>query len=129
MKRKILDNCLQIAMQNNIKHPEWDHYHHFSFIIQNNAIVEWGTNRPSSPMILLGYPPYTKMHSEVDAYFKAKGLMQKGVGFEVVNVRLTKTYRIRASDPCKCCFGFLRNLGCKRVWFTTNMTTFASLVF
>lgn len=132
MKRKILYECLEIARRNNTpeKHPQWGFYHHFSFIISDNKILEWGTNRSSQPLTYLGYDSYTKMHSETDAYFKAKGLMRKKQQtFEVVNIRLNKSNRIKMSNPCKCCFTFLKNMGCKKIWFTTNIDSFASLDF
>lgn len=131
MKSRVLNTCLDIAFKNNnpIKHPEWECYKHFSFIVQDNKIVEWGTNRRGSSFTFLGYEPYQKIHSEVDAYFKAKGIMDKHVDFEVVNIRLTKTGMIKASNPCKCCFAFLKNLGCKRIWFTTGVENFACMSF
>ena len=131
MKRKLLKVCLDIALRNNtpIKHPQWSDYHHFSFIIQRNKLVEWGTNRFSDPLTFLGYFPYSQMHSEIDAYFKARGIMARDLTFEVVNVRLTKTHLVRGSSPCKCCFAFLKNMGCKKVWFTTEVGNFASMGF
>jgi len=131
VKNRILNECLTIAFKNNnpIKHPQWDCYKHYSFVIQNHKIVEWGTNRRGSSFTFLGYEPYQKIHSEVDAYFKARGIMDKGVPFEVVNIRLTKNGTLRDSNPCKCCFAFLRNLGCKAIWFSTDLENFASLRF
>ena len=131
MKRKLIEECLKIALKNNTpnKHSEWDHYHHYSFVIVNSKILEWGKNRRGSPLLHLGFPAYSKMHSEIDAYFKAKGLMDKREKFEVINIRLTKTNIIRHSEPCKCCFAFLKNLGCQRVWFSTNIGNFACITF
>jgi len=129
MKNRILNECLRIALQNNtpIKHPQWDCYKHFSFIIQSGKILEWGTNRRGSSFTFLGYEPYQKIHSEVDAYFKARGLLEKRVPFEVVNIRLNKSGVLRASNPCKCCYAYLKSLGCKRIWFTTNIENFACI--
>ena len=124
MKRKILQACLDIAMRRLANHPE--NYCHFTFIVQDNRIVAFGTNRCGHPLTFLGYESHTKMHSEVDAYFKAKGIMKKEP-FEAVNIRLTKTGAIRNSRPCKCCFAFLSGSRCKRVWFTTNIENFASM--
>ena len=130
MKRKLLQECLSIAIKNNNpNHPEWDCYHHFSFFVQRNKIVAWGVNRRSSPLTLLGFESHTKMHSEVDACRKAKGIMDKGSDFEIVNVRLTKHNRIKTSSPCKCCSAFLEHLECKRIWFTTRLGNFAVLNF
>jgi len=124
MKRKTLLQCLTIAVKNNPDHPERDCYRHFSFIIQNHKILEWGTNRRSSPLTFLGFPSHSKMHSEVDACYKAKGIMSKD-DFEVVNIRLSKKNNIKESQPCKCCYAFLKHLGCKKIWFTTTTGNFA----
>ena len=130
MKKKILRECLEIAKSNNnSNHPQWECYHHFSFIVQRNKIVGMGTNRMASSLTFLGYQPYSKMHSETDVYFKVKGIMAKNCDFEVVNIRLTKTFMIKSSEPCKCCFAFLNNMGCKRIWFTTNTGNFAHISF
>ena len=131
MKRKMIEECLKIALKHNTpeKHQEWGYYHHFSFVIQNGKILEWGKNRRGSPLLYLGYQPYTKMHSEVDAYFKAKGILDKIKRFEVINIRLDKYNIIRRSEPCRCCSAFLRNLGCYRIWFSTNIGNFACMMF
>lgn len=129
MKRKLLSLCLNIALQNNSKHPEFGYYHHFSFIIQDNAIQDWGCNRRSEPLQHLGYQPYMKIHSETDAYFKARGLLDKNRSFDVINIRLTKTNKVVRSDPCKCCYAFLRKAGARKIFFTTNLGTFASMSF
>ena len=128
MKQRLFVICTDIALANNHKHPETDAYHHFSFIIQSNKIIEWGTNKKADALYYLGYPSYSKMHSEVDAYRKAKGLLDKSIPFEVLNIRLTqKTNKLRNSMPCKCCFNFLKNLGCKRVWYSTDFGVFSSI--
>jgi tRNA(Arg) A34 adenosine deaminase TadA len=127
MKKKILDNCLKIAVKNNHKHPDYKGYHHFTFIVQSDKLIEWGANRKSQAMTFLGYKKHTKRHSEVDAFLKAKGLLDKNKCFEVVNVRLSKQNEIRISSPCSCCSQFLKNIGCKKIWFTTDMGEFAVL--
>jgi len=131
MKTKVLHSCLRIAIEHNTpsKHPEWYAYKHFSFVIQQNRIVEWGTNRRGSALTFLGYEPHQKIHSEVDAYFKARGIMTKGIPFEVVNIRLNKSHVLRASNPCRCCYQFLKNLGCKGIFFTTDIGKFARIIF
>jgi len=127
MKRKILDICLNIAIRNLPNNTE--PYCHYTFLVQRNSIVEWGKNRRGPPLTFLGYESHTKMHSEVDAYFKAKGIMIKNEPFEAVNIRLTKTGSIKNSCPCKCCLAFLKGLKCKRVWFTTDLENFARMDF
>ena len=131
MKRKTLVTCLDIALKNNTpaKHPQWDYYHHYSFIVQHEKIIEFCMNRRSSPLTLLGYPDYSKMHSEIDAYFKARGILEKNKSFEVVNIRLTKTNRIVMSQPCPCCYSFLSKSGASKIWFTTAIENFACMIF
>jgi len=127
MKRKLLSECLSIAVKNNHKHPEGDCYHHFSFVIQSGKILSVGQNKRASPFTFLGFQSYSKMHSEVDAYYKAKGIMDKDVKFEVVNIRLSRQNHIRVSNPCKCCYAFLKHLGCNRIWFSTRIGNFATI--
>lgn len=124
MRKKMLGICLGMARDYLHKHVE--NYCHFTFIIQDNKVVEWGTNRSADALTFLGYPKHSKMHSEVDAYFKAKGILDKKP-FEAVNIRITRTGLIRNSRPCKCCFEFLKGLKCKRIWFTTNLENFARM--
>jgi len=124
MNKRILRKCLHISKDYLHKHEET--YKHFSFIVYNDSIIEWGTNRCRDALKFLGYESHTKMHSEVDAYFKARGLIGRNQ-FEVVNIRLTKTGIIRNSRPCSCCFEFLRGLNCKKIWFTTDLENFARM--
>lgn len=108
MKRKLLSECLSIAIKNNHKHPEGDCYHHFSFVIQDNKIISTGVNRKSHPFTYLGFKSYSKLHSEVDAFYKAKGIMDKDVKFEVVNIRLFRLSDILLSINGDT-YGTLRN--------------------
>ena len=123
MQKRLLKECLRIAVaKNNPKtHPEWGSYHHFSFIVQDNKLIEWGTNHPGTPPKYLGYDKMCKIHSEHMAFKRAKGLLKKDQSFDIINIRLNKTNEIRMSAPCKCCYSFLRNEGCRKVWFTTNL--------
>ena len=127
MRKSILRDCIRIAKEKNRPdvHPEWGNFHHYSFIIQNNKIIEMGTNRDIhiGAMRHLGYSDTSKIHSEVDAYNKAKGHpdFDKNSSFEVVNIRLNRTNEIRLSKPCSCCFNFLNSLGAKSCHFTTEV--------
>jgi len=128
MKTKMLKYCLSIALKNNNanNHPQWDCYKHYSFIVQDNKVLEWGTNRAGEAIVVLGYEPHQKIHSEVDAYRRAKHWLNN-LNFEVVNIRLTKTNKVKASNPCKCCTAFLKSMGCRTIWFTTDTEMFARM--
>lgn len=122
MKKKLLDLALQKAKAKNTpeSHPEWGAYHHFTFIIQNNKIVEWGINRTHRALQIHGFnPDRHKIHSEVNAIRKAKGLLNWERPFEAINIRLNKKNETRMSAPCKCCKSYLSMLGCKEVHYTT----------
>jgi hypothetical protein len=123
MKSKILDECLRIARKYNPKHPEIEGkgYLHYSFIVQGDRIVEWATNKKAAPQIWHGYPVTSKLHSEFLALRRARGILEKNVSFEIVNIRLNKKGDLRSSYPCKHCYTFLVAFGCKEIWFTTNL--------
>lgn len=125
MKKKQIEHCLRIARKHLPKHPQWDAYKHYSFIFQNNKLIEWGCNRTSEPTI--GYPEYGKRHSEVDAWYKAKGLMDKK-SFEVLNIRMNCKGDLKISKPCSCCYEFLKRLGCSGVWFSVGEIGFAKIL-
>lgn len=121
MNKKILKQCLIISEKNNHKHPDQDGYRHFSFVVQNEKIIEWATNTIGEPIMFLGYPSYGKVHAEFNALNKARGIMVRYSRFEVVNIRITKGGLIRNSCPCKNCFDFLASHGCSKIWFTTGL--------
>lgn len=126
MKRKVILDCLEIAIDRIKKHPQYKQYIHYSFVVQDNKIVGYGVNRAASPCI--GYPEHGKLHSEVDAWNKCKGLLDKDLEWSMVNIRLGRQKTLKLSKPCHCCFEFIRRLGCKEVWFSTE-TIFASIRF
>lgn len=129
MRKRILRQCLRIAQEKNTpdSHPEWGNYHHFSFVIQNNKIIEYGFNRPGRPLDGFGYPESGKIHSENDAYRKARGILESQKPFDIINIRLSKSGDLRMSKPCSCCNSFLSVVGCRNVYFSTD-SGFAKLV-
>ena len=119
MKQTILKECTRIAREKNLQRDS--DFRHFSFIIQKNKLLEWGTNRSKiTPLTHLGYPKTSGLHAEVNAYKKAKGIIKEG-SFEVINIRLNKTGELRLSKPCRCCHDFLKALGCTNVVFSTDV--------
>jgi tRNA(Arg) A34 adenosine deaminase TadA len=127
MNKKILRECLRMARDKNRPevHPEWGNFLHYSVIVQNNKIIEMGFNRSIHKGALrhLGYSDESKIHSEVDAYNKAKGHPDFDFNdpFEVVNMRLNRQGDMRMSKPCSCCHNFLNTLGAKGCYFTTDV--------
>lgn len=123
MRRRILRDCLRIAREkcNPESHPEYNCYIHYSFVIQNNKIVEYGFNRQGKPPAGFGYnPEFGKIHSETDAFRKAKGILDFNKPFDIVNIRLNKRGALRLSAPCSCCSLFLNVVGCRNIFFSTN---------
>ncbi len=126
MKKSLIDHCYLIAKRYNPKHCQWDCDKHYSFIIQNNQIVEWGTNKSGNPNRAM-YKDYQKIHSEYSAWAKAKGIIDKSKSFELLNLRLNKSGKLMLSKPCNCCLGFLKGLNCSKIIFSTEMG-FAKLI-
>lgn len=121
MNRNVIRQSIAIAKDRLRNHPEYDKggFLHFSFIVVHNKILEVGVNHQGEPPLHYGYEDYSKVHSEVSAYKKARGLLGKDK-FEIVNVRFTRSYKLKLSKPCPNCEYLLRQLGCERFFYTTN---------
>jgi len=126
MKKTLLRDAARIAIGKLAKHPQFDYYPHFTFIVQNNKMVCWGTNNEGIPPIHLGYNERIsfgkpKIHSEYNAYRKARGILQPNNSFEVINIRLNRNGEMRQSMPCSCCYNFLSAVGCSSCYFSTKI--------
>lgn len=122
MKKTLLQDCIRIAVRNNTpsKHKRYGAYHHFSFIVQDNKIVEWATNAPGKDIYSHFYSAIAMIHSECAAFKKAKGLLNRTESFQVINIRLNKKHELRISKPCRCCVEFLSTFNCDKVYFTNE---------
>jgi hypothetical protein len=129
MKKRLLHDAMKLALDYLPKHPEFMFFPHYSFVIQSNKIIEWDTNtggQPPAPFLAMYQSRVShlegssKRHSELNAYTKAKGILDRDKSFEIINIRLNKHGSMRDSAPCSCCHSFLKMLGCQKVWFTTN---------
>jgi len=125
MKRNLLNIALKIALEKLDKHPEYDCYPHYSFIIQNNKILGYGCNMKGEPPVHYGYHNringcLPKLHAEFVAYRKMVGLLNNKE-FDVVNIRLNGKGEVKNSGPCSCCLGFLKEVGCKNIYYSTEM--------
>ncbi len=123
MKLSLLRECVRISVEKTKPdlHPQFNYYPHYSFIIQRNQLVEWGENVSAPAMIKFGYPTWSKQHSETIAFRRAKGIMDLGRPFEVINIRLNRLHESRNSCPCIPCQNFLAILGCSAVYYSTNI--------
>src|SRR5215216_5136790 len=80
MKKSLFHECLSIAISKMHNHPQYENFIHFSFIVQNNKIVGYGRNNCATPPKHQGYHsrvPTPKTHSEINAYKKVKGILEK----------------------------------------------------
>lgn len=126
MKKNLLRECWRIACEKIDRHPE-KNFIHFAFVVHNNKIISTGINREHVPPIHYGYQKRStnigfmpKLHAEVDAYHKAKGLL-KGEQFEMVNIRLNRQLDMRMSKPCPCCYELLKALNCKCFYYSSEV--------
>ena len=123
MTNKLITTALRIATSSYTTHPQYNHYLHYSFIIQNNKLIEWGTNLAGEPPLHFGYhsgKTVPKLHSELVAYRRARGLLNHHEPFEMINIRLTRSGLLKISAPCLTCQSWLKPLGCTNVWFSTE---------
>lgn len=126
VKKTILRDVLRIARENMEKHPEIDRgFLHWSFVVQSNKVIEWGTNHSGIPERHYGYegrlkgldmPP--KTHAELAAFRKARGIMDLSKPWEIINIRLNKSGITKISAPCSCCAGWLESTECRTAWFS-----------
>jgi len=121
MNKKLLSLALSIAEERLEKHPEFSlrGFIHFSFIIHSGKIFSVGWNRSGMNPPQYGYRKHSKIHSEVDAWRKARGLL-KGDTFDIINIRLNRFGEFRNSKPCENCLYLLQELGCTSFSYTTN---------
>jgi len=122
MKKSILHEALAIAQRT--VHTE--NFRHFTFIVQNNKIVEFGKNNKREPERHYGYHSrlldcwYSpKTHSEIHAYKKARGILDKKP-FGIINIRLNKRNELRISKPCSCCYQIMKELGCSEFYYSCD---------
>jgi tRNA(Arg) A34 adenosine deaminase TadA len=118
MSKRLYHQCLQIAKKNIHRCTETNN--HFSFIIQDNKIIAWGFNRRGRVHKKLGYNWYSNIHSEVDAFKRAKRLLDASNHWYIINIRLNNLLQSMTSSPCSCCYNFLQFLGCTKVLFSVE---------
>jgi hypothetical protein len=122
MKKSLLKLALHTANKMLYKHPQFNHYIHFAFLVQNEKIISIGKNHLGIPPKHLGYHKrindVPKTHAEWDAYKKGKGLLDKSKPFECINIRLNKKGELKLSKPCCCCYDVLKELGCKKFYYS-----------
>lgn len=124
MKKSILRECIRIAEQKLSNHPQLDYFPHYSFVIQYNKIIEWGTNMAGVPPIHFGYHERlngegeAKLHSELVAWRRARDLLDNDKHWDMVNIRMSRDKTIRLSKPCSCCAAVMRELGCKKFYYS-----------
>lgn len=125
MNKALLEQAKQIAYKNLDNHPEYKHYAHFTFVVQNNQIVEWATNNAHTPPKHFGYGARIKgakpkTHSEIMAYKRARRIIGNQ-SFQIINVRLNRSYEMRLSKPCVCCHNIMKAMGCTKFYYSSEV--------
>lgn len=126
MKKSLLELMLKIARSSLPTHPQRNYFPHWTFVIQNNSLIEWATNAAGDiehhecykHRISSGRP---KVHSELQALRRASGLLDRRRGWEVINIRLNRVGNTRLSKPCRCCYDLLCKSGCERFWYSSEI--------
>jgi len=121
MNSKLIVSAIRISRERLKNHPEFlfKGYIHFSFLILRGKLIAIGLNHRGNNPIQYGYPTYGKIHSEIDSYRKAKGLL-KGDSFSLINIRLGRRGILRNSKPCLFCQNLLKELNCKEICYSTE---------
>lgn len=109
------NRCLGIAKNHLPRHTE--PYKHYSFLLRGKRLVAWEVNCSLEPPRHFGYHSRgyaPKMHSELALMLK----WRPEPGFDVVNIRLSRTGEVRLAKPCNCCLALLIGFGCRRVYYS-----------
>ena len=123
MKKRVIEECIRICINDIEKHPEYGYFPHWTFIIIDNKIVSKGWNRRCEPPIYTGYHDSSrdgfvpKKHAEMDSIDRC---WRKLENFEILNVRMNKSRELMRSKPCPVCFKKLKDLNCKEIWYTED---------
>lgn len=127
MKKALLDQILRQCYRELPKHPQLEHFAHWTYLVQDNKIISYGVNRHHEPPKKFGYHNVSisfkgeafrpKWHSELDAVKRCRGNVR---GCTAVNVRLNKSGQVRMSMPCAACRNLLYVTNVKKVYFTTE---------
>jgi tRNA(Arg) A34 adenosine deaminase TadA len=129
MKRKLLQIAYDMAVDKLPRHPLFGtkSFLHFSFIVFDGSIIEYGFNSHASPEPHWGYEKLNRgygnykssTHAELSVFKRARGLL-RGETFDMINVRLGYENRLLISAPCSVCRSWLGAVGCRKVAFSVN---------
>lgn len=117
-RKKLIQHCLNIAKSYITNNKKLEPNKHFSFIIQCNSIISIGTNRRGTVPKKFRYNSFSNIHSEVDAYGRAKAFLDNTRSWYIINIRLNNFKQTMLAAPCKCCEPFLQILGCSKVVYS-----------
>lgn len=118
MNSNLLNLALEKARAYLGNHPEFYNYIHFTYVIQYRQILEWGVNKPGTPPTYFGYKSSAKIHSELAAFRKARGILSANKSFQIINVRLSRSGDTKLSRPCEICANWLQAVGCNQMWYS-----------
>lgn len=118
---KIFLRCIETAR---IVAPSYKHYDHFhtTFMIHKNRILTMGINNPRKTHPYNRLHPYSNeyvgLHSELAAIIHSGLSDCSQIVF--LNVKIGKTGNIFFSKPCLGCQSVLKQVGFKKMFYTTN---------
>jgi hypothetical protein len=138
MNNRLLRDAHRMALETFDRHPEKGNgrFLHWSFIVQDNAIVGMGQNLAHPVPLHFGYDAQlsnldyrSKTHSEVKAFFKCRGILNFERRWDIINLRLHHSNRkTKMSAPCPCCTNFMTVMGCKSVIFSMDNDAWGKLI-
>ena len=127
-RKKLLQQCLNIAKSYITNNKKLEPNKHFSFLIQSNSIIAIGINRRGDVPKRFKYNEFSNIHSEVDAYKKARSFIDNTKDWYIINIRLNNNKEQMLAAPCRCCKPFLLILGCNKVVYSDFNNVFNKIV-
>ena len=107
-----------LTLKNKIVYP--DQKKHFSFIFDNNKLINIGINNYNTNNKFIYSLNYgvKKLHSEVAAVYKYRRNLEKLKGTILVNVRVNYKGEFKMAKPCEICQQWIKLIGFKKIYYT-----------
>lgn len=102
---------------------------HFTYILRKKKIISMGVNVTfkTHPMAKKYQHRFFSQHSELNAILNFPFKYRTLCNYKIVNIRIRQDGSLASSKPCKACALLLKDMGFKKIFFSTN-STFSELI-
>lgn len=100
-----------------VAHRDRDCYYQLcALVVKKNRVLSVGYNNPKTHP--LAKTKMRQLHAEVAACIRCSKDELRGA--EIIVVRARRDHKVGMAQPCEACDTFIRNVGIRRVYYTTD---------